>query len=468
MASESLTMTAPPEVYRARRAKLSLMIHRPLVILAGHAPARNYATNPYPFRGGSSYLYFGGPPLEDAALVIEPHRDPEVASALFRAAPGPDDDLWLGSTADAAALAAAAGLHPSRIVDIDKLGRRANDLHAAAVAPPCPVTDRFIAQHRLKRAEADDLEPIIQMRLTKDEHELQAMRRAANVTVEAHRAAIAACAPGRREADAAAAYYAVLEANLCRPAFTPIVSVRGEVLHDEGHRNELNAGDLLLIDAGAEGSAGYAADVTRVCPVSGEFTPIQRHLYDTVKKALHEAVAACVPGKRYREVHFLAARVICEGLVSAELLRGDPAELAERSAHTLFFPHGVGHLIGIEVHDMEDFGDQAGYAPGRQRSTEFGTKFLRLDRDLQPGMTVTIEPGIYFVPAIWARDDLVDPLTDCVNRSKVDALLNDRFGGIRLEDTICVRHESAGGPENLSATLELDADSIANLVGRES
>jgi len=405
--------------------------------------------------------------MEGALLVIEPRSDGDgdIGCALFRIRPGPDDDLWSGPAPDDASLASAAGLDPSRIIDADRLGRRIADLQAAAIAPPCPVTRKIIDQHRLKPRQPEDLTPIIEMRLIKDEHELNAMRRAAGVTVEAMRAAISACAPGRREADVAAAFAAVLEANECRPAFTPIITVRGEVLHIEGHGNALCAGDLLLIDGGAEGANGYAGDVTRVCPVSGEFTPIQRHLYDTVAKALSIATAACVAGKRYREVHDLAARVLCEGLVEAELLRGDPEELAQRSAHTLFFPHGVGHLIGMEAHDMEDFGDLAGYAPGRSRSTEFGTKFLRLDRDLAPGMTVTIEPGIYLVPAIWARDDLVGPFRDCVNRSAVEALLKDRFGGIRLEDTICVREENAGGPENLSASLELDADQVARLVG---
>ena len=166
---------------------------------------------------------------------------------------------------------------------------------------------------------------------------------------------------------------------------------------------------------------------------------------------------------RYRDVHDLAGRIICEGLVEAELLRGDAAALAARNAHTLFFPHGVGHLIGLDAHDMEDFGDLAGYAPGRTRRPEFGNCYVRLDRDLEPGMTATIEPGIYFVPAIWERDDLVKPLADVVNRSKVDALLRDRTGGIRIEDTVCVR--DSGGPEVLSNASPADADAVAACVG---
>jgi Xaa-Pro aminopeptidase len=239
--------------------------------------------------------------------------------------------------------------------------------------------------------------------------------------------------------------------------------VHGEILHGHGYSNRLESGRLLLVDAGAEEPGGYACDITRTFPVNGKWTAVQRHLYDTVLRAQREAIAACVPGRRFREIHDLAARVICEGLVEAELLRGDPAGLAARYAHTLFFCHGLGHLIGLDVHDMEDFGDLAGYAAGRQRRPEFGNNFLRLDRDLQPGYCVTIEPGVYLVPAIWQRDDLVEPFADLVNRSAVDALLRDNFGGIRIEETVCVT--DSGAPDVLSRALPNHPDTVAGLVG---
>jgi Xaa-Pro aminopeptidase len=461
--SKSIPMTAAGHVYRRRRAELAQAIKRPLVLQAGHAPARTYPTNPHRFRAGSTYLYFGGPPLEHAALLIEPGSDGEVGCTLLRPPAGPDDALWVGEVPDDAALAAAAGLPVTALASPDELSALLSGRPAAAVTPPFPQAMQWARRMKLRAANQAELRAIIRQRLTKDEHELDAMRRAALVGMAAHRAAMSACRPGRLEADAAAAFTAVLVANQCDHAFNPIVTVRGEVLHGHGHPNKLEDGALLVVDGGAEEPTGYASDFTRTMPVSGRWSPIQRHLYETVLRAVETATSACVPGRRYREVHDLAAGVICAGLVAAELLRGDPAELAARTAHALFFPHGVGHLIGLDAHDMEDFGDLAGYAPGRKRRPEFGSRFLRLDRDLEPGMTVTIEPGIYAVPAIWACSELVRPLADVINRPKVDALLAEHFGGIRIEHVVAVRAE--GGPEILSAELPTDPDKVAACVG---
>ncbi|MFH1746352.1 MAG: aminopeptidase P N-terminal domain-containing protein [Planctomycetota bacterium] len=458
-----ITMTAPPNVYRQRRARLAGSLGRPLVIFSGHAPGRNYATNPHQFRAGSSYLYFGGPPVENAAWLIEPGSDGESGCTLLRPPPGPDDALWIGEIPGDEHLAMAAGVPVGNLADAGKLDELVAGRAVAAVCPPHAETLAWMARLGLAAADEDERRAIVGLRNIKDEYELNAMRRAAEVTLRAHRAALAAAAPGRTEADIAAAYSAEVIAAQCTYAFNPIITVRGEVLHTQGYPNKLNDRDLLLVDAGAEEPGGYASDVTRTAPVNGQWTQIQRHLYETAERALRTATAACVPGKRYRDIHDLSARVICEGLVEAELLRGDPAELTARVAHALFYPHGVGHLIGLDGHDMEDFGDVAGYAPGRTRRPEFGNKYVRLDRDLAAGMTVTIEPGIYLVPAIWASAELVGPFADAFNRSKVEALLADNFGGIRIEHTLCVRE--SGGPEVLSAGLPTGADEVAALVG---
>lgn len=461
--SSNPSMAAPAEVYRQRRARLAAQIRRPLVIFSGHAPARNYATNPHPFRAGSTYLYFGGPPLEHAALVIEPESNGDEGCRLVRPVLGPEDKVWFGPVPTDDELSAACGIDRSRFMTASDLEWLLAGYEAAAIVPPAPQSIARAAELGLPSANEQEIRTIVDMRLIKDEHELDAMRRSAEIAIEAHRAALAACVPGGREADVAAAFTAVLVANQSAHSFNPIITIHGEVLHSEGHPHDLRDGALLLIDAGAEEPTGYASDITRTVPVNGQWTPMQRQLYEIALKAMESAIAASVPGKRFREVHDIAARVICEGLVEADLLRGDPAELAARTAHALFFPHGIGHLIGLDVHDMEDFGDLAGYPPGRTRPTEFGSKFLRMDRDLAPGMTVTIEPGIYLVPAIWATDDLVRPFADAVNRAKVEALLETEFGGIRVEQTICIRE--SGPPEVLTEGLPSAPDEIVQLLG---
>lgn len=463
MTTSSIEMIAPSSVYRARRAMLAGAIGRPMVILAGRARPKHYDTNLSPFRAGSNYLYFGGPPIEGGAIVIEPGSDGNAGCTLMRTRPTFDDIVWIGDTPSDDELARAAGLDVNRLADPGVVEQSLAGRSAAFVGPPCIPTLEWAKSMKLQSPTDDELRAIIDMRLIKDEHELAAMRRAAEVAVRAHTAAMRATKPGRKESEVVAAIMHTYVAEQCGVSFTPIVSIRGEILHSDTYGNVMSDGDLLLVDSGCEEPGGYASDITRTYPVSGEFTPIQRQLYNTVVGAEEAGIDACVPGARFLHVHDLAAKVICEGLVEAELLKGDPAELAARFAHTLFFAHGLGHLLGLDVHDMEDFGDLAGYAPGRTRRPEFGNKFLRLDRDLQPGDVLTIEPGIYLVPAIWANEDLTRPFADAINRPKIDALLKDRFGGIRVEDDVHVRAE--GGPEILTAALPKDADEVCASVG---
>lgn len=459
-------MNIPADSYRKRRAALAAALRRPMVLFSGSGQPRNYPANTFPFRPAASYRYFGGPALENAALLIEPGSDGAAGCTLFHPPTTPDDVVWLGATPSDAELARSAGLPASAIVDVDALTARAAGRSIAAICPPQVGAQAWMRKLGLAEATPEERTAIIDLRLVKDEHELAAMREAAVVSCAAHDAAMAATRPGATDRDVAAAFHAVLLRHGCEVSFTPIITQQGEVLHGVSSGEKLTPGRLLLCDAAAEEPGGYASDITRTWPVSGQWSAIQRHLYETVERALDAAVAACVPGRRYREVHDLAARQVCEGLVAAELLRGAPAALAARFAHTLFFVHGVGHLIGLDVHDMEDFGDLAGYAPGRTRRPEFGNKFLRLDRDLAPGYCVTVEPGIYLVPAIWEYDALWKPFADVVNRPKIEALLRDRFGGIRIEHSIAVRQ--SGGPEVLTTASPTGADAVAKRVGADS
>ena len=238
-------------------------------------------------------------------------------------------------------------------------------------------------------------------------------------------------------------------------AYPSIVTTHGEILHTHDRSGTCRAGELLLADVGAESDTGWASDVTRTWPVSGTYSPSQRAIYDIVLSAQTAAIAAVRPGVRYRDVHLVACRVLCAGLVEEGLLSGTVDGLVERGAHALFFPHGVGHLLGMDVHDMEDLGDRAGYAPGRSRSPQFGLGYLRLDRDLAPGMAVTIEPGLYFVPHILHHKTLTAPFGRDFHPARLDHFADVR--GIRIEDDVLV---TATGCEVLTRSIPKTASEI--------
>jgi Xaa-Pro aminopeptidase len=425
-----------------------------------------YADNTYPFRAGSNYLYFGGPPIEGAAWFIEPGCDGSSGCTLMRTPVTLEDAVWMGEAIPDDAIADSAGIPISSLAPPESLAALIAGRSAAGIHSPCLRSHLWAVELKLDKPTPEDVQPIIDLRLVKDEHELAALRRAAHCGIEAHLAVMRGAKPGRPEAHSAADFFDSLNRNQCSPSFMPIVTVHGEVLHSQGYPNTMEAGQLLLVDAGAEESTGYASDITRTYPVNGSFTSIQRGLYETVLRALRTATDACTPGSRFRDIHDLAGRIICEGLVDAGLLRGVADDLAGRGAHTLFFAHGLGHLLGLDVHDMEDFGDQAGYASGRTRREQFGSKFLRLDRDLIPGMALTVEPGVYLVPAIWSTDELVAPFKDDVNRAAIDELLSSGFGGIRIEDDIVVGTGEGSKPENLTEALPKDPVELCEIIGR--
>jgi len=296
---------------------------------------------------------------------------------------------------------------------------------------------------------------MIALRLAHDDAAVAQMRFTAKVTARAHLAGMRATKPGLRESVVQAAIEQEFTANGTQAAYGSIVSVHGEVLHNEAHGNVTKDGDLLLVDAAAEGPDGWCSDVTRTYPVSGKFSATQRAIYDVVLAAQRMSVSMVRPGTRYRSIHAEAGRIVVRGLVDLGILRGDVDGLFERGAYTLFFPHGVGHLIGLDVHDMEDLGDRAGYAPGRTRSARFGDKYLRLDRDLTPGMAMTIEPGIYVVPAILNDAELTAPFGKDLDRAALAKFADVR--GIRLEDDVLC---TAGEPENFTKEIPIAADDV--------
>ena len=427
---------------KQRRTRLQQALSNvPAVVAAGAPRSRNFPANLYEFRASSHFLYLVGVPVVDAVLVLADGR-----SELFVPPMAPDDPLWHGEQPGHDELQAVTGVDRVRI--LPELAGALAKLGPAARLPTVETSARTPQDERL-------IDAILALRLIHDDFAVHELRRAAAVTVLAHEAGRRAARPGVAVAAVRAAMEQPIQAADFTTAYGSIVTVRGEILHHFERSGRCQAGDLLLADVGAESDSGWACDVTRTWPVSDSLSPSQRAMYELVLAAQKAAIAAVRPGVRYRDVHGTACRVLATGLRDEGLLVGDVDSLVERGAHALFFPHGVGHLLGLDVHDMEDLGDRAGYAPGRGRSPQFGLSYLRLDRDLAAGMAVTIEPGLYFVPAILNSEALTEPFRDVLRRDALPRFADVR--GIRIEDDVLV---TPAGSEVLTAAIPKEVADI--------
>jgi Xaa-Pro aminopeptidase len=434
--------------FATRRARLAALLgDRPALLPSGVARPRNYIANTFPFRAQSHFLYLFGLPLRGAYGLWDGNT-----WSVYAPAPEADAALWHGAEPGLGELAATLGCPVLPTAGL------AAALPAQTATLPAPdlETNRALSEllgrpiDREIFAALDEplADGLIQLRLLHDDAAVAELRNAAAATTAAHAAGMAATRPGIRESVVRAAMEAALIARGMTMAYGSIVTVHGEVLHNEVHHHTLGPRDMVLADVGAETAGGWAGDVTRTWPVSGQYSATQRDLYDVVLKAQERTIAAVRPGVRYRDLHLLAATAMAEGLVALGILRGDPAELVADGVAYLLFPHGVGHLLGLDVHDMEDLGDRAGYAPGRQRSKEFGLRYLRLDRDLAAGMAVTIEPGLYIVPAILGDAKLTAKAGDRLDRARLAQF--DDVRGIRIEDDVLV---TASGSDVLSQAI---------------
>lgn len=443
-------------VLRQRRQRLAERVDFPVVLWSGLPQARNFPANQYPFRASSHFLYFAGLPLPQAAIRLDQGR-----MTLFIDESTPAAALWQGPTPGRDAIATL--LEADAAYPYAELAQHVAD--AATLSAPDAATlaeQQQALQRSLSPAPPIDQKlarAIIDLRLTHDTLAVHEIRRAAAVSVAAHRAGMAATPVAKTEAAVRAAMESIIIAQNMTCAYNSIVTLHGEVLHNEQYHHRLQPGELLLADVGAETESGWASDITRTWPVSGRFSPTQRDLYQLVLAAHDACIARARSGVEYRDLHLLASRVLAAGLVDLGILKGDPDGLVEQDAHALFFPHGVGHLLGLDVHDMEDLGDLAGYAPGRRRSDRFGLCFLRLDRPLRAGMVVTIEPGFYQAPGILNDPQRRERYRRTVNWERLAAFADVR--GIRIEDDILI---TDNGCEVLTAALPTQADKIEAMV----
>jgi Xaa-Pro aminopeptidase len=455
-----------PQRHQQRRQTLRTNISIPILFMGHRSRSRNFRANTLPFRQESNFLYFTGCTLPNSALYMENGQE-----ILFLERKDEDDTLWHGPSLSIEKQAQKLGF--TQVVDIERLPEfMKNKTDTQSIATQDHQVNLFL-QKLLGRpfhsgsipeqwGNLELIQNISRLRIQLDAEELQEIRNTAKITQNAHIAAMKATKVGSSEAYVASIFHQTIAAEGLCTAYDSIVTVDGHILHNHHYHNRLQDGQLLLLDGGAEAKSGYATDVTRTWPVNGKFNSQQRRAYNAVLQSQIEAIAHVRIGTRYRDVHWTACRVLTEFLIDEGILTCGLDEALEHGTHALFFPHGVGHLISLDVHDMEHFGDIPTYPKGRVRSTQFGTAYLRLDVDLVENMVVTIEPGFYIIPAILQNKALVEPHQHRINFDVLENWIH--FGGIRIEDDIRVTQDK---PENLTADIPKEIADIEELIGQE-
>ena len=454
------------ETYRRRRDELQSRIEGGLLLFFGNGESpMNYADNCFPFRQDSSFLYYFGLNQPDLAAVID--VDENVA-VIFGDELTIDHIVWMGDLPTIAERAERVGVNDTRprAALAEVVGAALNAGRPVRFLPPYRA-DNILRLHDLlgvppreaaDRASLDFIRAVVAQRSIKSDEEIVELDRAVDISVEMHTAAMRMARPGMLESEIAAEVERVAVAAGGRISFPVIATVHGETLHNHYHGNTLSEGDLFLLDAGAETAKGYAGDLSSTFPVSPVFSERQRRIYELQLAAYDAAVKMLAPGVPNRDVHFAAARVIAGGMKDLGLMKGDIDEALAAGAHAMFFPCGVGHMMGLDVHDMEDLGEVwVGYG-GETKSTQFGLKSLRLARELEPGFVITIEPGIYFVPQLM---DLWRSQDHCAEFLDFDALDQWRdFGGVRNEEDYLI---TSDGARRLGKAKPLTLDEVEAL-----
>lgn len=435
------------ETYIQRRALLKKNIGSGVLLFLGNdEQGLHYEDNTFRYRQDSTFLYYFGLSFAGLSAIIDIDEDKEI---IFGDELTIDHIVWMGTQPTLKEKSGRVGITevmPSAEIMnyLHKAVRKGQTVH---YLPP------YRAEHKLKLMEWLGIPParqegsvpfiraIVAQRSYKSAEEVEEIEKACNVTADMHITAMKVLRPGMYEYEVVAEMNRVAKSNNCELSFATIATVNGQTLHNHYHGNKVKPGDLFLIDAGAEVESGYAGDMSSTVPADKTFTPRQRAVYE-IQNAMHlEAVKALCPGIPYMDVYDLSARVMVEGMKELGLMKGNAEDAVREGAHALFYPHGLGHMMGLDVHDMENLGELwVGYN-GQPKSTQFGRKSQRLAIPLEPGFVHTVEPGIYFIPELidlWKGEK---KFKDFINYDKVEEYRN--FGGIRNEEDYLITETGA-------------------------
>jgi len=429
--------------YITRRKILKQKVGSGIILLAGNVQSSmNYKDNWYAFRQDSSFLYFSGLDIPDLMLIIDIDNDVDI---LFGNDATIDDIVWQGVLPTVSELASNAGILQSKSLNALSGYLKNKKNQPVHFLPPYRPEhyDQLSDLLQLSPREVDAgvsvslIKAIVSLRSIKSEAEISEIEKAVNTSNQMQLAAMSFARAGQTEAEIAGQLQSIAIAGGGNLSFPIILTTRGETLHIHYTNNIIERGKMVLCDCGAETAMHYPGDLTRTFPVDKSFTQIQRDVYEIVLNAQQSAAEALEPGELFLNVHLLACEKLVDGLKELGLMKGDSKEAVANNAHTLFFQCGLGHMMGLDIHDMENLGEQyVGYSDTLKKSKEFGLKSLRLGRSLEPGFVLTVEPGLYFIPALmdlWKSDKRN---ASFINYDKLGHFRN--FGGIRIEEDFVI------------------------------
>ncbi len=444
------------EVYIKRRERLHQIMKSGMAIFVGNMDSpMNYMANAYHFRQDSDFLYFFGLDLQGLTglMDFDSGRD-----WIFGNDVDLDDIIWMGPQPSVKELAAKCGINNTAANSMleksvrDALSKR-RTIH---FLPPYRAETMMTLGALLKEnpcqmsthASVPLIKAVVSMRSIKEAVEIEEIEKALGIAYEMHVTAMKMCKPGAREQDIFGAIEGIALSRGAGTSFPVILSINGQTLHNHYHGNILERGRMMVADAGAETMMHYASDITRTTPVGGKFSQKQKDIYEIVLKANTESIDSAKPGMSNYDLHMNASKIIASALKDLGLMKGDMDEAVASGAHSMFMPHGLGHMMGLDVHDMEGLGeDYVGYNDRVKRSNQFGLSFLRFAVPFQPGHVFTVEPGIYFIPELIDQWEAEGKFRDFINYDKVNKLRD--FGGIRIEDNVLITekgHKLLGKP----------------------
>lgn len=456
------------EIYIRRRNQLRKKMSGGIALFPGNVDSpMNYPANTYRFRQDSSFLYFFGLDFPGLAGVIDFDSGNDY---IFGNDVDIDDIIWMGPQVPLSENAAEVGVTSTApLAKLNDFIRNSADKgRKIHILPPYRAENMMWLEQLLEipasrtreSASLELIKAVVDLRSVKEDVELSEIRKACATGYEMHVTAMRMAKPGVWEQQIAGTIEGIAAAGGGMISFPVILSQNGETLHNHDHSQILEEGRLMIVDAGAESLLHYASDFTRTIPVGGKFSQKQREIYEIVLAANNKATSLIKPGVSYLSVHLAASEVIAAGLKDLGLMKGDVKEAVQAGAHALFFPHGLGHMMGLDVHDMEDLGQiHVGFDDEIRPSDQFGTAALRLGRRLQKGFVLTNEPGIYFIPALIDQWQKEQTNAEFINFDKVNEYRD--FGGIRIEDDILV---TENGSEILGQRVPVDPDEVEKIV----